>query len=94
MSKSKMAMNLYPNITSGGSISQLDRDVTNDSGSVELKPGSGNLIGSRFGPYENSQWYLWICTSLLFHRVGFLPGASVANSMVVVGQDLVLRRPA
>lgn len=67
-----------------GSISQLDRDLTDDEGSGSLKPGSGRLTGSTFGPYKKLS-----VVSVDMHLVAFpsrrvLPGASVANSMVVV----------
>lgn len=69
-----------------GSISQLDRDVTNDSASVDGSFPSGNLTGSKFGPYRKLS-----VVSVDMHLVAFpsrrvIAGASVANSMVVVGQ--------
>lgn len=75
-----------PQLYIRGAISQLDRDVASDSGSAELTPGSGNLTGTRFGPYRKLS-----VVSVDMHLVEFpsrrvLPGASVANSMVVVGK--------
>ncbi len=69
-----------------GSISQLDRDVTSDSASVDGSFPSGNLTGSKFGPYRKLS-----VVSVDMHLVAFpsrrvIAGASVANSMVVVGQ--------
>lgn len=69
-----------------GSISQLDREVTDDSASVTVTPGSGRLTGAKFGPYRKLS-----VVSVDMHLVAFpsrrvLAGASVANSMVVVGQ--------
>ncbi len=69
-----------------GSISQLDREVTDDDGTATLTPGSGKLTGAKFGPYRKLS-----VVSVDMHLVAFpsrrvLPGASVANSMVVVGQ--------
>jgi len=69
-----------------GSISPLDREVTDTSATATLSPGTGKLTGARFGPYRKLS-----VVSVDMHLVAFpsrrvLPGASVANSMVVVGQ--------
>lgn len=71
-----------------GSISQLDRKITDDSASATLTPGSGNLTGAKFGPFRKLS-----VVSVDMHLVAFpsrrvLAGASVANSMVVVDQGL------
>ncbi|MEM6620295.1 MAG: peptidoglycan-binding domain-containing protein [Pseudomonadota bacterium] len=69
-----------------GSISQLDREVSDNSGSVTVSPSGGALTGARFGPYRKLS-----VVSVDMHLVAFpsrkvVAGASVANSMVVVGK--------
>jgi hypothetical protein len=77
---------IVPQFYIRGSISQLDRNVTDDDASGSLSPGAGKLTGAKFGPYRKLS-----VVSVDMHLVAFpsrrvLAGASVANSMVVVGQ--------
>lgn len=77
---------LVPQYYIRGSISQLDQEVANDSADITATPSGGGLTGSRFGPYRKLS-----VVSVDMHLVAFpsrrvVPGASVANSMVVVGQ--------
>lgn len=70
-----------------GSISQLDSSVTDDSLDVDWEAASGTskgLTGTKFGPYRKLS-----VVSVDMHLVAFpsrrvLPGASVANSMIVI----------
>lgn len=76
-----------PQLYIRGSISQLDSAVTDDNIDVEWDAASGTnrgITGAKFGPYRKLS-----VVSVDMHLVAYpsrrvLPGASVANSMVVV----------
>jgi hypothetical protein len=73
-----------PQLYIRGSISQLDRNVSDVQGSAELSKAPGALTGAKFGRYKKLS-----VVSVDMHLVSYpsrrvLAGASVANSMVVV----------